>query len=219
MKQKEELRHRCALCHGSQALDVSSFYYCFISCNIIVRQSPHHLRGGDTQNQFHNFLITCTQKRLRLFSHKAITNGTIPEMCSWKMWRFNSVTKFSAESVSFFFSFIGQLVHFIYHMLGSADNLSYNHTHTRTLALYLMTGTHVWVSAWRHMHAHKHVHLSADRISISFLGVKWSFCAGTVGEKKKKQQVFGVQTHDREYLTSPDWADHLAVINTDAVVC
>ena len=81
---------------------------------------------------------------------------------------------------------------------------THTHTHTRTLALYLMTGTHVWVSAWRHMHAHKHVHLSADRISISFLGVKWSFCAGTVGEKKKKQQVFGVQTHDREYLTSPD---------------
>lgn len=36
----------------------------------------------------------------------------------------------TAESVSFFFSIIGQLAPSIYHVLGSADNIEYKQTHT-----------------------------------------------------------------------------------------
>lgn len=72
--------------------------------------------------------------------------------------------KVTAETVSFFFSIIGQLVSSIYHILGSADNLDYKQTrilcHIHTAAHTLSNDEHAFSGVSMEAHTRAQAHTS-----------------------------------------------------------
>ena len=72
--------------------------------------------------------------------------------------------KVTAETVSFSFSIIEQLVPSIYRVLGSADNLEYKHTHslsyTHTLSLSLSNDKHAFSGVSMEAHTRTQAHTS-----------------------------------------------------------